>query len=150
MKQRVFFDMDGVLFDWVDMYQQRSSLPLEKFNKLSRTEREEIKRTLFDRTFFSEMKPIESGIDLLKFYVDSGYEVSILSATGRVNKAEVIQGKLESVKKWIGDIQVQFVDKVEMKGMFVEYPSDILIDDRRLAIDSWVEAGGYGILFVQS
>lgn len=149
MKPRIYFDMDGVLFDWVDMYNQRNVMPLDQFSNLSRSARAEVKNNLFDYEYFANMKVIQRGYDLLKYYISEGYDVSILSATGRVNKDEVIRGKLDSVEKNLGkyNLPVYFVDKVEMKGQYVQDPSDILIDDRQIAIDSWVSAGGVGILF---
>lgn len=149
MKPRIYFDMDGVLFDWVDMYNQRNIMSLDQFSNLSRSDREEVKVNLFDFDFFADMKVIQKGYDLLKYYISEGYDVSILSATGRVNKDEVMRGKLASIEKNLGkyNIPVYFVDKVEMKDQYVQDPSDILIDDRQIAIDSWVSAGGVGILF---
>jgi len=74
----------------------------------------------------------------------------ILSASGWINADEVRRAKLDWIAEHVGEIEVKFVDKVEMKGEHVDSNIDvhILVDDRQKAIDAWEFAGGRGILFI--
>lgn len=141
--------MDGVLADWVDQYNSVSDMPLSEFNSLSREDRELIKMDLFDYNFFYNMQPIQSGLDLLNEKINQGFDVCILSASGRVNRDEVIRAKKDWISLHIGNINAMFVDKVEMKSQKMDQniAENILIDDRQIAIDAWNQAGGIGILF---
>lgn len=153
MKVRYYFDMDGVLCDWVKAYKDTvespMNMPLEKFNAMSRSERAVLKQDFFTYDFFHNMKPIRKGMDMLHDVKEAGYDVGILSATGKVNKDDVIRAKQDWVRKYIGNMHVDFVDKVEMKSqkMFGGVDVHILIDDRPTAIEAWRNAGGIGILF---
>lgn len=149
MSIRYYFDMDGVLADWVDQYNSVSDMPLSEFNSLSREDRELIKMDLFDYNFFYNMQPIQSGLDLLNEKINRGFDVCILSASGIVNRDEVIRAKKDWISLHIGNINAMFVDKVEMKSQKMDQniAENILIDDRQIAIDAWNQAGGIGILF---
>lgn len=149
MKIRYYFDMDGVLCDWVDAYKRTVDMPLEEFNKLSREERAVLKQDFFDYDFFKNMKPIRKGMEMLFDVKEAGYQFGILSATGKVNKEEVSRAKRDWIKQHIGNIHVDFVDKVEMKSqkMFGGIDVHILVDDRLAAIEAWQKAGGIGVLF---
>lgn len=149
-KTMYYFDMDGVIADWVSAYNAVAPMPLEEFNALTREQRTELKREFFNYEFFYEMPVLESGMNMIRSYIEAGADVTILSATGYVNKYEVLSAKLDWVKKHLGsDIEVKFVDKVEHKHTKKnqKFDNHVLIDDRVKAIDAWVENGGIGILF---
>lgn len=152
MNQRVmfYFDMDGVIADWVSAYNANAPMPLSDFELLSREERAVLKEDLFNREFFANMPALDRGMRLLLEFIDRGHDVMILSASGRVNREEVIQGKIEMLYRHIpSHIEARFVDKVEMKSqeMVEGYDVHVLIDDRQQSIDAWVAAGGVGYLF---
>jgi 5'(3')-deoxyribonucleotidase len=144
---KVSFDMDGVLCDWVHAFESNCDVPLEVFNTMATAEKNAIKEALFTYDFFRNMRPIAKGMAMLAENIEFA---DILSASGYINAAEVRRAKLDWIAEHVGDIEVKFVDKVEMKGQHVDSNIDvhILVDDRQKAIDAWVAAGGRGVLFV--
>lgn len=149
----IYFDMDGVLCDWVDAYKKvMPDLPLEKFNSMSKGEKDIIKDKIFGYDFFRDMKPIKKGVDMFKDYVSKGNDVYILSAVGDTKHIkEIEKAKKEWIKEYLGPkVKCFFVDKVENKSIkkLDGYSEHILIDDRKKAIDAWNKAGGIGILFI--
>lgn len=149
-KAKVFFDLDGVLLDWELRYHESTKYPLEEFRHLPKSIKNAIKESLFTYEFFRGMKPIPYGLDLFKRIVAEGYNVSICSATGHINKDAVKQGKIDCVRELLGqDIEILLVDKVGMKSQVMDpaYAVNVLIDDREDAIDAWRAAGGVGFLF---
>lgn len=148
---KVSFDMDGVLCDWVHAFESNCDIPLEVFNNMATAEKNAIKETLFTYDFFRNMRPIARGMQMLAAEMRAKLtEVDILSASGWINAEEVRRAKLDWIAEHIGEIDVKFVDKVEMKGQHVDanYSVHILVDDRQKAIDAWNAAGGAGYLFV--
>lgn len=145
----IFFDLDGVLADWVKQYDEKSDVPLDDFAKMPKPERHKIKETLFNYDFFATMDVIPKGMNLLKKYQKEGKNVAILSATGNINQKDVERAKRDWVKKHIGAIDVYFVPKIEDKPKMMQKSFDvnILIDDRQEAIDAWNAKGGKAVLF---
>lgn len=148
-KTIIFFDMDGVLADWESQYHLKGDISLSEFEKLSKEERKVVKAKLFTYDFFATMRPIKKGLSLLQRYIKDGKTVAICSALGDVNQQEVLRAKKDWLKKHVGDIDAFFVPKLEdkWKMMQAEYTTNILIDDRQRAVDSWNQHGGKGILF---
>lgn len=153
-KSAVYFDLDGVLFDWVSMYNSvyGNKMSLSEFNTISKEEKKVIKNEIFGYDFFRKMNVIEHGRDLLMKYLnDDSFDVFICSAVGDSDHIELIEvAKREAVKEHFGDIKCFFVNKVEYKHTMMQqgYDNHILIDDREKAIDAWNANGGIGILFV--
>lgn len=155
--KHIYFDMDGVLCDWVDMYNKvyANVLQLDKFNNLNKEEKNDIKDVLFTYDFFYNMKPIKKGIELYKkaLSVYGQENVSILTAYGdSKNIEDVIQAKKDWIELYLGkDVLVQYVDKVQNKKIkkLSNYDAHYLVDDRIKAIEAWVNDGGIGILFTE-
>lgn len=155
MKKAVYFDMDGVLVDWVDRYNEVSSIPLEVFNKMTSVEKDEVKKNLFSYEFFRMMKPLARGIKMLEeFAKNPEYDIYVCSATGYINQEEVLRAKVEWLKEhipaWVEVKEALFVPKVEMKHEKKKegYVEHLLIDDREKAVKAWENHGGKAILFV--
>lgn len=147
---KVFFDLDGVLADWERAYKANCNIPLKTFSSMSKADKNAVKGKLFDYDFFYDMHIIPSGMQLYNSFVEAGVPVTILSATGHINKEEVARAKMNWVADVLGDkVRVILVDKVEQKGLYVDpaYRTCILVDDRQKAIDAWEAAGGRGLLF---
>lgn len=149
----VYFDMDGVLCDWVEMFNRVCDIDLEVFNKMSKKEKHLIKEVIFGYDFFRGMKGIEKGLNMLREYMKSHEHVFILSAVGDSSHVEAIaKAKIEWIREFVcPEIEIMFVDKVENKHVKKKDGFDlhILIDDRKKAIDAWNEKGGKGFLFVE-
>lgn len=149
----VYFDMDGVLCDWVHMYNEVCDVELEVFNAMGKEEKYALKEEIFGYDFFRKMRPINKGVEMIKECLEKYENVFILSAVGDSSHVEEIaKAKVEWIRENICEkIEIMFVDKVEnkhreMKEGFAEH---ILIDDRKKAIEAWNENGGIGIHFVE-
>lgn len=96
--------------------------------------------------FFEEMDPMEDAFVLWNHLQTIAIPKVINSATGHIVGAA--QEKRNWVRRHLGhevaDV-ARFVRAASDKAAFAG-PGVILIDDRRKAIDPWVEAGGIGIL----
>lgn len=145
-KTNAYFDLDGVLADWVNEYLNTPDLPpLEDFNKLNKVDRNVLKAKMFDYDFFRTMKVIPEGLALLKkLDADPDTNVRILSASGDHNVEEVSLAKREWVKEFIGDYEVILVRKVVDKWAAIDpiiADENLLVDDRLKACKAWLENG---------
>ena len=151
-----YFDLDGVLADWVGGFNECANISLNEFNEISKQERDAIKVNLFNYDFFRDLNPLQSGIALIhdhikKYGVD---RVFVLSATGHINVDEVKKAKIDWLHEHIPELEnAIFVPKLEDKPKAVvigNANNHILYDDRKRAIEAWDSFGlqFQGILFV--
>ena len=148
----IYFDMDGVLADFDLAYRQVMGVPVSEFSKLPCAKKDKIKEDIFSYDYFRNMKPIQKGLELLKFYQDHYETVVILSATSDTShKEEVERAKREWLQQHVGDIPAYFSERAEFKyqamKLFPSFTSHVLIDDRLKSLEPWIENGGVGILF---
>lgn len=151
----IYFDMDGVLADFEEKYNSIMSklVPIEQFSKLPPEEKDVIKEELFTYDFFRTMKPIQKGLDLLKYYQSKYDHVVILSATGDTSKAaEIEQAKRDWLKEHVGDIPAHFSQEAEIKyetmKLYPSFQTHVLVDDRDKSLDPWIAKGGIGVKFI--
>ena len=149
----VYFDLDGVLADWVCQFNKVSPISLEEMNAMSAEERAAFKRELYNYEFFADMAPIERGVDMMKRMMAElpAADFFILSAMGYENQEEVARAKIAWCKKHLPEVkEILLVPKLKHKPQAMKegYRDQVLIDDRVPAIEYWQNAGGIGVLFV--
>lgn len=145
----IYFDLDGVLADWVAGYERSVSVPLSHFNELDKERRDYVKSWLFNYDFFRQLPVLEKGLELFNLAVKlyGAENVQILSAYGDHNVEEVIRAKMDWVTEHLGsDVVVNLVPKLEDKVIYAN-PEALLIDDRERAVESFNDAGGKALLF---
>lgn len=116
-KQRVFFDMDGVVAE---------------FNKKATMEE------VFSEGYFKGLNPMQSSIDIAKALQDKGYEVFILSKS----RGDKISEKIEWLKEYMPFIKPENICFVPLNGekknfIYAPRESDILIDDYNPNLLEW-------------
>lgn len=100
------------------------------------------------KPFFSAMDPMPDAFVLWK-YIEK-YDPIILSATGHHRNAA--NEKRDWVRRHLGERYAHtalFVTSAAEKARYASSDS-LLIDDRKKAIEPWIEAGGIGILHVSA
>ena len=145
--ERIYFDMDGVLADFVRGVRELCGLDMSVGDDIMF---EGIRKV--DR-FYYKLEPMpgmpELFDDLRRRYPG---KVEILSAVPKPSRNVPTAGddKREWVRKYLGeDVKVNIVLRREKPG-YVKCKGSILVDDTEGNILSWNEAGGTGILFADA
>lgn len=145
----IFFDLDGVLADWVERFENVTGMSIGHFNSLPEEERDLIKEN-FGYEFFRNIVPIERGMNLFRDVRrdNPNARIAILSAYGDFNQDEVQRAKIEWVREYVcEDIEVILVERLTHKARYAT-PTSVLIDDRVKATNAFSAAGGCSFLFV--
>lgn len=143
----IYFDMDGVLCDFESRCDELECWKPD-VHKCNWNKMKEI-----GPSFWSEMKPIQKGLMLLKKvkeYADKnpGIEIGIFSA---VHLWEGKNGKKAWLKKYVPFIPKELI-KIINNGNFKHQeatPDSILIDDKEKNVENYRNAGGHSVLFSQ-
>lgn len=145
----VYFDMDGVLADWVKAFEARVDIPIVEFNKMSKAERRAIKEEHVRADFFRGLEPIERGVEMFhRFRRINNLYVEVLTAVGDVDNLNVTKAKLAWAREHLGpDVNVRTVHKAHDKVAYVGN-GNILIDDRDASLVPWRDAGGIAFKFI--
>lgn len=144
MKKKILylFDLDGVLADWVAGFEKATNMNIDEFNRLSREERNEIKKEFVNYDFFINLPVFDNVVEYL-LRLRSLQDVKILSAHGSINKNEVIRAKKDWVVKHISPyIEVLLCEKIEQKydaveHLIADYDKVVLLDDRIKAVNEF-------------
>ena len=143
--RQIFLDMDGVLADFQTTCSEMLGLKIwntDEGHKLYDLN----KRELTAKHMFRRLKPLPDAWKLVDYCLNSGIHTEILTAAGTVNRTLVIKDKIDWVREHIHPSWIVIPTfKGSQKAAFA-HKKAVLIDDRQRNIDTWVEAGGIGIL----
>lgn len=144
MKKIVYFDMDGVLCDWVKGFESLSNIKVEDFNLMTKEKKDEIKQQYFTYDLFYNLEAFETTLEVAKLFKQTNIEFKLCTATGKINVDDIKRAKQDWVKKYLGDVEIVFVDKIENKYEaiakdinFNDYDLVNLFDDRDKAVDAF-------------
>ena len=144
MKKIVYFDMDGVLCDWVKGFESLTDIKVVDFNLMTKETKNRIKQQYFTYELFYNLEPFLTTLEIVKLLLQTNVEVKICTAVGYFNTEQIKQAKQEWVKKYLGDVGIVFVDKIENKYEamskdinFNDYDVVNLFDDRDKAVDAF-------------
>ena len=139
MKKTIFFDMDGLIVDFVKGYKDafnRSAYEDDSFT---------VEQFVNQIPHFFRLLPVnEKGMELFNELKDK-YNIIFLT-TPMKSMVHCKRDKVEWIKEHIGNYDVIFSSS---KADYVIDSESILIDDMDYNISPWKENGGTGILFPQ-
>lgn len=140
--QTIFFDLDGVIFDFDKHFKDVTGIDLSQTDG-----RDVIKEyDLVSKKFFETMPVIKDGLALLKKLKSEGYTIKILSSVGHIDPKAIEKQKRVALKKNnIPFDDVIFVTRSRYKAKYAD--EGVLIDDRMKAIKPFREAGGVAIQY---
>lgn len=149
MTTKVYFDLDGVLSDWVKAFEFMTGIPVDEFAKMSKEQRLAIKEEHVRADFFRNLEPIEHGLDMFRVFNRlANVDVEILTAVGDVEPFGVITAKIDWVREYLcPHVKINTVHKSKDKAVWATKGA-VLIDDRDDALIPWREAGGIGWKFI--
>jgi PAS domain-containing protein len=163
----IYCDMDGVLCDFDRQFEKLTKTPSKEFES-SKGTKEFWKVILEDgEKFWSTMQPM-SGFDYLKKELldiskDGRFKLKFLTSTSaaQILKNYPRQQAIEYIKNieigkrtwmqthWSGPKTIVFSDSGKGKAKYAT-PNSILIDDLSPNIESFIAAGGNGIIFTNA
>ena len=142
--RQIFLDQDGVLADFESGLTKALGYKVDLKDKKDVYDAE--KRKLTAQRLFLNLDPLPDAWKLVDYCMNSGIHTEILTAAGTVNRTLVIQDKIAWIRRHIHPHWIIIPTfKGSQKAAFAHKKS-VLIDDRQRNIDTWVEAGGIGIL----
>ena len=149
MVKTIYFDMDGVLADWVHGFEKLfPDVPYSEYNALSREQQKVYRREIDGNGYFyQELRPFTKVIEALVELNSLGYQVEILSSVGRFFPDAVIKQKQAWLAQHVAiDVVTNFVNKSEHKARYA-HKNALLLDDRARSVNPFLKAGGRSVIF---
>lgn len=144
---KIYFDMDGVLADWVAGFEATFPIPYEKFNALPKERYDAYKKLILNTpNFFYNLPPMEKTIAVLKHLVKSGYDVEILTSAGKEKTEKKVAEKKAWLKKYGIHVPFNYTKSSEEKSKYAN-KNTVLIDDREKSLIPFKNKGGNVIHF---
>lgn len=142
-------DLDGVLVNFMKTAISITGIDIER-DAADKTLRRDFWKSIERHVksgglFFEAMEPMADAFTLWEYLNELNVPVVINSATGHVLGAA--QEKRNWVRRHLGHEAANhaiFVRDAVNKSSYAT-PTTVLIDDRRKAIDPWIERGGIGV-----
>ncbi len=149
MVKTIYFDMDGVLADWVHGFEKLfPHVSYSEYNALTREEQKDYRVEIDGNGYFyRQLRPFTNVIEALVELKKLGYQVEILSSVGKISPDVVIKQK----EAWLAqhveiDVVANFVNKSEHKARYA-HKNALLLDDRARSVNPFLKAGGRSIIF---
>jgi hypothetical protein len=147
-------DQDGVLTDFDNRFKDFSGgLTPEEYKEAHGSDKRKSLYSQLPLEFWTEMRWVQGGQDLVNFAFTHFNVVRVLTSTGTGNdlgRFKLVQeGKLQWFSKNIPQLEkknILFVPYANLKAARHAAPERILIDDKDTTINSWNKRGGHGIL----
>ena len=137
MKKTIFFDMDGVIVDFVQGYKDAFDRDAYKDDPFT------INQLCLQIPHFFRMLPVnEKGLELFELLKDN-YNIVFLTTPMKEMDA-CKRDKVLWVQENLGNYDVLFSDS---KADYVVDSESILIDDMDYNLSPWIDAGGTAIKF---
>jgi 5'(3')-deoxyribonucleotidase len=142
----IYFDMDGVLADWVAGFKKlfKDEVKYEDFNSLPKNEYDDVKHVIAHRPhFYLNLPTLNHAVETLVTLIEDGHDVAILTSCGKINTDAVVTQKKKWLKKVFGgyDIPFHYVTTSKEKAEFAADDA-LLIDDREKSVVPFEAAGG--------
>lgn len=135
----VYVDMDGVLVDFFTAIER-----LQNVEHYSQADVDEVLLKISGTDFFSKLPKLPNADFLIEAIVQIFGEYSILSSPLPSDYANIILHK----QKWIDDhLQIPPRQAIFTSDKHKYAAGNILIDDYRVNIDTWIQHGGIGIKY---
>ena len=143
---KIYFDMDGVLADWVAGFNNTFPISYEKFNVLPKDKYDAYKDLIVNTpNFFFNLPPFKKTVSILKQLVADGHDVEVMTSAGKDNTAKVVKQKKAWLKKQGINVPFNYTTSSKDKAKFAS-PDVVLIDDREKSTKPFKAAGGNVIL----
>lgn len=148
---KFYFDMDGVLADWVAGFEKlfKDKIAYSDFNDLPKNEYDDVKRIISNHpTFYYNLPMFDHAVEVMIALIENGHDVAILTSCGKENTESVANHKMKWIKKVFGgyDIEFNYVTTSKEKADFAN-ADVVLIDDREKSAVPFEEAGGNVVLY---
>ena len=144
---KIYFDMDGVIADWVAGFNATFPISYDVFNALPR-DRYDAYKNLIQNTpnFFYDLPAFSKTVSILKKLIADGYDVEIMTSAGTNNTAKIVKQKKNWLKKNGINAPFNFTTTSKDKAKFANADT-VLIDDREKSTKPFKAAGGNVIFY---
>lgn len=141
--KNIYVDMDNTIAKFSEGVLEMSGYTIDQLKEMG--EWDSKKREMYSNKIFETLKPTK----LVKLLKNNIGKFKILSSVGYYESEMVIQQKIKWLNEIFGEnIEYIFVSKSHHKAEYAE--NSILIDDREVALEPFIENGGYGIKYDDS
>jgi hypothetical protein len=143
-KYKIFVDLDGVIVDWEKGFTELS--PNKTYEEFKAEDKTSDAWRIIHKAksdWWANLSWLPEGKELWKYI--KKYNPTILSSPGKSNVEIVTKGKIEWIKRELGEDINYIIERDKHK--YAKDKKTILIDDDKKKIDKWKLNGGTGILF---